>query len=53
MSLVAQENPLPDSNNPNPLQDTGLAIMTFEIQGYFDETDALNPTGDYKFNLKR
>ena len=42
MSLVAQENPLPDSNNPNPLQDTGLAIMTFEIQGYFDETDALN-----------
>ena len=45
MSLVAQENPLPDSNNPNPLQDTGLATMTFEIQGYFDETG--NPTGDY------
>lgn len=42
MSLVAQENPLPDSNNPNPLQDTGLATMTFELQGYFDETDALN-----------
>jgi len=42
MSLVAQENPLPDSNNPNPLQDTGLAIMTFEIQGYFDETDTAN-----------
>ena len=33
---------LPDSNNPNPLQDTGLAIMTFEIQGYFDETDTAN-----------
>ena len=42
MSLVAQENPLPDSNNPNPLQDTGLAIMTFELQGYFDETDTAN-----------
>ena len=42
MSLVAQENPLPDSNNPNPLQDTGLAIMTFEIQGYFDETNSAN-----------
>lgn len=42
MSLVAQENPLPDSNNPNPLQDTGLATMTFELQGYFDEKDSAN-----------
>lgn len=42
MSLVAQENPLPDSNNPNPLQDTGLAIMTFELSGYFDETNSAN-----------
>ena len=45
MSLVAQENPLPDSNNPNPLQDTGLAIMTFELTGYFDEKDGTTGTG--------
>ena len=36
LSLVAQENPNPDSNNPNSLQDTGLAIAEYEITGYFD-----------------
>jgi hypothetical protein len=36
LSLVAQENPNPDSDNPNSLQDTGLAIVEYEISGYFD-----------------
>lgn len=38
MSLVTQENPNPDTNNPNSLQDTGLAIVEYEITGFFDST---------------
>jgi hypothetical protein len=38
MSLVTQENPNPDTNNPNSLQDTGLAIVEYEITGFFDNT---------------
>ena len=37
MSLVTQENPNPNTNNPNSLQDTGLAIVEYELIGYFDE----------------
>ena len=39
MSLVTQENPNPNTNNPNSLQDTGLAIVEYELTGYFDEKD--------------
>ena len=38
MSLVTQENPNPDTNNPNSLQDTGLAIVEYDITGFFDST---------------
>ena len=38
MTLVTQENPVPDSNNPSGLQDTGLAIVQYEITGFFDGT---------------
>ena len=40
MSLVTQENPNPDTNNPNSLQDTGLAIVEYEITGFFDSTSS-------------
>ena len=38
LTLVTQENPVPDSNNPSGLQDTGLAIVQYEITGFFDGT---------------
>ena len=38
MTLVTQENPVPDTNNPSGLQDTGLAIVEYEITGFFDST---------------
>jgi len=38
MTLVAQENPVPDTNNPSGLQDTGLAVCSYEITGFFDGT---------------
>ena len=38
LSLVTQENPNPNTNNPNSLQDTGLAIVHYEITGFFDRT---------------
>ena len=38
LTMVTQENPVPDSNNPSGLQDTGLAIVQYEITGYFDNT---------------
>jgi hypothetical protein len=38
MSLVTQENPNPDTNNPNSLQDTGLAIVEYDITGFFNST---------------
>jgi len=38
LSLVTQENPNPNTNNPNSLQDTGLAIVEYEITGFFDGT---------------
>lgn len=38
MTLVTQENPVPDSNNPSGLQDTGLATVLYELTGYFDGT---------------
>ena len=38
MTLVTQENPVPDTNNPSGLQDTGLAIVQYEITGFFDGT---------------
>jgi hypothetical protein len=38
MTLVTQENPVPDSNNPSGLQDTGLATVLFELTGYFDNS---------------
>ena len=36
MTLVTQANPVPDSNNPSGLQDTGLAIVQYEITGFFE-----------------
>jgi hypothetical protein len=36
--LVTQENPNPNTNNPNSLQDTGLAVVEYEITGFFDST---------------
>jgi len=41
MSLVTQENPNPDSNNPNSLQDTGLAIVQYDIMGFFNAKDGV------------
>ena len=38
MTLVTQENPVPDTNNPSGLQDTGLAVCSYEITGFFDGT---------------
>ena len=38
MTLVTQENPVPDTNNPSGLQDTGLAIVQYEITGFFNGT---------------
>ena len=38
MTLVTQENPVPDTNNPSGLQDTGLATVQYEITGFFDGT---------------
>ena len=38
MTLVTQENPVPDSNNPSGLQDTGLAVVQYELTGFFDGT---------------
>ena len=38
LSLVTQENPNPNTNNPNSLQDTGLAVVVFELTGFFDST---------------
>jgi|TARA_R110002012_G_scaffold64769_1_gene170240 hypothetical protein len=40
MSLVTQENPNPDTNNPNSLQDTGLAIVEYDITGFFNSTSS-------------
>lgn len=36
MTLVTQENPVPDTNNPSGLQDTGLAVVQYELTGFFD-----------------
>ena len=38
MTLVSQENPVPDTNNPSGLQDTGLAVVQYELTGFFDGT---------------
>ena len=38
LTLVVQENPVPDTNNPSGLQDTGLAVVQYELTGYFDNT---------------
>ena len=38
MTLVTQENPVPATNNPSGLQDTGLATVQYEITGFFDGT---------------
>ena len=38
LSLVTQENPNPNTNNPNSLQDTGLAVVEYELSGFFDST---------------
>ena len=38
MTLVTQENPVHDTNNPSGLQDTGLAVVQYEITGFFDGT---------------
>ena len=48
MTLVTQENPVPDSNNPSGLQDTGLAIVQYEITGFFDGTGG-TPLGIAQF----
>ena len=40
LSLVTQENPNPNTNNPNSLQDTGLAVVEYELTGFFDSTVA-------------
>jgi len=48
MTLVTQENPVPDTNNPSGLQDTGLAIVQYEITGFFDGTGG-TPLGIAQF----
>ena len=40
MTLVTQENPVPDTNNPSGLQDTGLAVVQYEIVGFFNSTSS-------------
>lgn len=36
LTLVTQENPVPDTNDPSGLQDTGLATVQYELTGFFD-----------------
>lgn len=45
MTIVGQENPNPDSNNPNSIDETGLAFVGLEIWGYFDGTSGTRPIG--------
>ena len=42
-SIPAQENETPDSNNPNSLDETGLAFVGLEITGYFIGNDSVSP----------
>jgi len=42
-SIPAQENETPDSNNPNSLDETGLAFVGLEITGYFLGNDSVSP----------
>lgn len=42
-SVPAQENETPDSNNPNSLDETGLAFFGIEITGYFIGNESLSP----------
>ena len=53
MTLVTQENPVPDSNNPSGLQDTGLATVLFEITGYWDESAGTSTGVAYFRNWQR
>jgi len=43
MSIIGQENPNPDSNNPNYIDETGLAIVQVEITGIFKDLDTTRP----------
>jgi len=43
MSIIGQENDTPDSNNPSHLDETGLAFVGLEIEGYFKANDATRP----------
>ena len=49
MSLVTQENPNPNTNNPNSLQDTGLAVVEYEITGFFDAKTDSTPNAIAQF----
>ena len=49
MSLVTQENPNPNTNNPNSLQDTGLAVVEYEITGFFDAKTDSTPAAIAQF----
>ena len=42
-SIPAQENETPDSNNPNSLDETGLAFVGLEITGYFIGNESVSP----------
>jgi len=43
MSIIGQENPNPDSNNPNFIDETGLAIVQIELWGIFKDLDSTRP----------
>ena len=43
MSIIGQENETPDSNNPSNIDETGLALVGLEINGYFKANEATRP----------
>jgi len=45
MSIIGQENANPDSNEPNLIDDTGLAFVGIELWGYFVDTGGTRPVG--------
>ena len=49
MTIIGQENPNPDSNNPNSIDETGLAFVGLELWGYFDGTSGTRPIGITSF----
>ena len=43
MSIIGQENQSPDSKNPNPIDETGIAIIGLEITGILRANESTKP----------